>query len=291
MIRSMTGQSRINVRIEELGLSVDIEIRSQNHRFLEVSIKGPTIIFPFEDDLRRMVRAKVERGHIICYMQVDQEVAAVKVTVEEALLKNLITMARRLKRRFKLAGALSVDSVFQFPGVVKFSKETIDEQRFFKLFGPVFDRAVDSFVEMKKREGKNIADSLMSGIGRIRSMIAEIEKVHPEREAKYRQGLEKLIKQYFESPNRDRLNEEVLYFLERSDITEESTRLSSHCELFTECLEKERFPGRRMNFLLQEMLKEANTLGVKAYDAAISQFVVRIKEEVEKLREQVQNVE
>ena len=291
MIRSMTGQSRVNATIDQLGLTADIEIRSQNHRFIEISIKGPTIIFPFEEDLRHMVREKVERGHIICYIQINQDVSATEVTVEESLLKNLIKMARRLKKKYKLSGSLSVDSVFQFPGAIKFSKNNIDEQRFFKYFKSIFNEAIDSFVEMKIREGQNIAQSLTEGISLIRSLITDIEKIHPAREQKYRQQLGKLIQEYVPDPNRDRLNEEIFYFLERSDITEECKRLTSHCELFMECLKKEDFPGRRMNFLLQEMLKEANTLGVKSYDAEISQIVVRIKEEVEKLREQVQNVE
>ncbi len=291
MIRSMTGQSRINARIKELGLSVDVEIRSQNHRFLEVSIKGPTIIFPFEEDLRQMVRAKVERGHIICYIQVDQEPSAVGVDVEEPLLKNLIALARRIKRKYKLSGSLSIDSVFQYPGVIKFSKDNIDEKNFFRYFSKIFDQAIDSFIEMKKREGKNIAESLITGVDNIKRLIAKIENLHPNREKKYRQQLEKMIREYVPTPDRTRFEEEIFYFLERSDITEECKRLDSHCKLFNECLENEDFPGRRLNFLLQEMLKEANTLGVKSYDAEISQMVVQIKEEVEKLKEQVQNVE
>ncbi len=287
----MTGQSRANVKIKELDLTVDIEIRSQNHRFLEVAIKAPSLLFPFEEDLRQIVREKVERGHIICYIQIDKDVSAVKVVAEEELLKNLLRLTRQLKRKYKLAGNLSVDTIFQFPGVIKFTKESIDERRFFKLFKLVFTRAVDSFVAMKMREGRNISNSLAAGIKLIKSSLARVEKIHPGREGKHRQQLEKMIKEYVPHPNRDRFNEEIFYFLERSDITEECKRLTSHCELFLEFMAEEKSPGRRLNFLLQEMLKEANTLGVKAYDAEISQLVVRIKEEVEKLREQVQNVE
>ena len=151
MIRSMTGQSRITAPIKELGLSVDVEIRSQNHRFLEVSLKGPTIILPFEEDLRKMVRQKVERGHIICYVQINEDVSAVRVEVEEHLLKNLVALARRLKKKHRLAGSLSVDSVFQYPGIVKFSKGSVDEQKFFRSFRKIFDRAIDSFVAIKIR--------------------------------------------------------------------------------------------------------------------------------------------
>lgn len=291
MIRSMTGQSRVNLPAKNLRLTVDIEIRSQNHRFLEVSIKGPTIVLPFEDDLRKMVKEKVERGHIICYIQISEEPTAVRVDVEEELLKNLITLTRHLKKKYRLAGSLSVDSVFQFPGVVKFSKTSINDQRFFKAFKPIFGHAIDSFVAMKKREGKNIADHLEAGVNLIGSLLNRIEKIHPDREKKYRQQLDKMINEHVPNPDRDRFAEEIFYFLERSDITEECKRLTSHCQLFLESLHNEDFPGRRMNFLLQEMLKEANTLGVKSYDAEISQIVVRIKEETERLREQVQNVE
>jgi uncharacterized protein (TIGR00255 family) len=175
--------------------------------------------------------------------------------------------------------------------LIKFSQAQPVAADIYKRFRPILRKAIKSLMQMKKSEGNNIVREIRKSVKKIEAHLHEIERVIPERNKHFKEHLLSLVKGYQENLNEDRLYQELLYTAERTDVTEECKRLNSHLQLFKDSIENEDHPGRRLNFLLQEMQREANTLSVKANYLKISEMVVHIKEEIEKIREQVQNLE
>lgn len=287
----MTGMGRACGEIKEPPIKLDVEIKSYNHRFLEISVKCPNALLPFEDDIRRCVQKKVSRGHIVVIVQQDREILPSKVEVDRALLHTYLKLVEELKNENKIGGTIDINTLLSIQGLIKFSQPQASSKDIFNKFKPILEEAMDSFLEMKKKEGENIAKEIRRSINIIEKNIKIIENLIPERNDDYKNRLLELLKDYKNELDEERLYQELLYTVDRTDVTEECKRLFSHLLLFKESLDKENHPGRKLNFLLQEMQREANTLSVKANFFEISKAVVQIKEEVEKIREQVQNIE
>jgi len=288
---SMTGMGRAGGTIKDPPIKFEVEIKSYNHRFLEISVKCPNGILPFEDEIRRYVQKKVSRGHIIVIVQQDREILPCKVEVDKPVLRSYMKLVDELKNEYKISGTIDINTLLSIPGLIKFSQPQVDSTNIYNAFKPILGKAMDSFLRMKKKEGKNIAREIRKSISIIEKSINSIEKLIPQRNDYYEKHLLNLVKKYQNDFNEERFYQELLYNVDRTDITEECKRLSSHLSLFGEALDKEDHPGRKLNFLLQEIQREANTCSVKANFLGISRAVVRIKEEVEKIREQVQNIE
>ncbi len=288
---SMTGMGRASGAIKDPPINFDVEIKSYNHRFLEISVKCPNGFLPFEDEIRRCVQKKVSRGHIVVIIQQDREILPSKVEVDKSLLHAYLKLVDELKDEYKIRGTIDINTLLAIPGLIKFCQHQSDSTHVYKNFKPILGNAIDSFLEMKKKEGDNIAKEIKKSIAVIEKNIHRVEKLIPKRNEGYKDHLFDLMKNYKKELDEEKLYRELLYTVDRSDITEECKRLDSHLSLFKESLDNDDHPGRKLNFLLQEMQREANTLSVKANFFEISKAVIQMKEEVEKIREQVQNIE
>ncbi len=288
---SMTGMGRAGGTIKDPSIKFEVEIKSYNHRFLEISVKCPNGILPFEDEIRRYVQKKVSRGHIIVIVQQDREILPCKVEVDRPVLRSYMKLVDELKKEYKIGGTIDINTLLSIPGLIKFSQPHVDSTNIYNAFKPILEKAMESFLKMKKKEGENIAREIRKSISVIEKYIRSIDKLIPKRNDYCKEHLLSLLRKSQSEFNEERFYQELLYNVDRTDITEECKRLSSHLSLFREALDKENHPGRKLNFLLQEIQREANTCSVKANFLGISKAVVHIKEEVEKIREQVQNIE
>lgn len=291
MAYSMTGIGRAGGEIKEPPIKFDVEIKSYNHRFLEISIKIPNSLLPFEDEIRKSVQKRVSRGHVVVIVQQDREILPCKVEVDRQLLDAYLKLIEELKKKYTVSGTVDVNTLLAIPGLIKFSQFQTESEDIFKAFQPILEKSLKAFLVMKKKEGENITHEIKKSVDKIEENINAIETLIPERNEFYKKHLVDLVEGYDTNLDKDRFYQELLYTVDRSDVTEECKRLHSHLLLFRDSLNNDEHPGRRLNFLLQEMQREANTLSVKANYLEISTAVVSIKEEIEKIREQVQNIE
>jgi uncharacterized protein (TIGR00255 family) len=291
MAYSMTGMGKASGEIKDPPLKIDVEIKSYNHRFLEISVKCPAHFAPFEDEIRRFVQQRVSRGHIVVIVQQDRELMSTTIEVDKPLLQAYLTLINELKQEHKVGGSIDINTLLSINGLIKFSQPQIDAENIFQEFTPILEQAMDAFLEMKRKEGTNIADEIMKSLDIIRRNAKQIEQWVPERNDNYKDHLAGLVKRTLKEYDEDRFYQELLYTIDRTDITEECKRLASHLQLFDEALSHEEHPGRKLNFILQEMQREANTCSVKANCLEISKAIIQVKEEIEKIREQVQNLE
>lgn len=293
MAYSMTGIGRASgdLRRPSPLMKFDVEIRSYNHRFLDISIKMPNCLLPFENEIRREVQSKVTRGHIVVVIQQDREIIPTKIEVDRTLLSAYLKLADELRNEHHITGEIDINTLLSVPGLMKFSQTPVAGEQTYKAFLPILKKAMNNFMKMKAKEGASIVRAIARSVGKIDRDLRNIERMVPKRNAHYKKNLLSLVRGARGELNEDRLYQELLYAAERTDVTEECKRLHSHISIFKDALANEDQPGRRLNFLLQEMQREANTLSVKANYLPINKIVVDIKEEVEKIREQVQNLE
>lgn len=287
----MTGMGRASGTIKKPPIKFDVEIKSYNHRFLEISIKCPNILLPYEEALRKILQKRLVRGHIVCVIQQDREVTDCNVEIDKTLLHAYLNVVQELQRTHNISGTVDINTLLSIQGLVKLSQPSVSSQTVFKEFKPILERALNALMIMKQHEGKNIEREIKKSIRIIERNIIRIERLIPQRNNDYESRLKDLAKRFKEDFNEERLYQEVLYTVDRTDVTEECKRLYSHLELFKDSLVSDGHPGRKLNFLLQEMQREANTCTVKANFLKISKTVVQVKEEIEKIREQVQNLE
>lgn len=291
MAYSMTGIGSASGTIRKPKVKYDVSIKSYNHRFLEISVKCPNSLAAHEEDIRHEVQKRVSRGHIIVMIQQDREMLATSIEIDKPMLEAYLKIVKELKRDQRITGHININTLMSIPGMVKFSQTSSSETRIYNQFKGILIKAIDSFLKMKFKEGRNIIREINKSIAMIETSLQRIEILIPARNDEYRTKLTELVGKYKNGFDQERLHQELLYMTDRSDITEECKRLTSHLNLFKEALSKEEHPGRRIIFLLQEMQREANTLSVKANMFEISRLVVKIKEEIEKIREQSQNIE
>ncbi|MEO0136266.1 MAG: YicC/YloC family endoribonuclease [candidate division WOR-3 bacterium] len=288
---SMTGIGRASGTIKSPPIKFDVEIRSYNHRFLDISLKLPSSFSPFEDEIKKILQKNLCRGHIVVVVQQDREILGNRFEVDKELLDAYLTVARSIKKKYKLAGSLNINTILAIPGLIKISQSQTDTSLIFKNFKPIFMRALRELLKTKKREGEHTKQEIFKILGDIEREVEKIKEMIPERNIYYKKHLDNLTKEFNENLDRTRLYQEILYIADRTDVSEEYARLLGHIDLFKDTLTHEKYPGRRLNFLLQEMQREANTLSVKANYLKISESVVNIKEAIEKIREQIQNIE
>lgn len=298
MIQSMTGYGRVERSLDPAEAQVTVEVRSTNHRFCEISVRLPKFMGPLESRVKSIVRNRIERGFVTVYVSWSPgSGGGAALVVDDAIAKAYKDMLTDLKRLHKLEGPVDVATVVSLPGVFRESKEEHDLESDWRLLEPLLIEALELMGKMKWEEGKNLAEDMCRRADTIEEVLGVIEERAPQRAEEMRERLRDRITKVLSEQELDkqigeeRLGLEVAYIAERSDITEECVRLRSHLKQFRSFLEDSEAAGRRLNFLLQEMHREVNTLGVKAADGFISQRVVLLKEELEKLREQMQNVE
>ncbi len=292
MIRSMTGYGRSEV--EHDGNHLTIEVSSVNHRYLDISVRLPKPLGALETKTRKAVQERVARGKVTVNVNWDLEPAlGGALQLNAARVADILEIARNLKEVHNIAGELDVATVMSMPDVITEEEAAIDLDAWWRLLSEGLDAAIDAMMVLKMREGDEIARDMLSRVGTIEELMSEVERRAPDRVVDTRERLRQRIAQIVGNGEVDpyRLEQEVAFQADRLDCTEECVRLRSHLKHFRGFAGEEKNAGRRLNFLLQEMNREATTIGAKANDAELAIYTVQMKEELERIREQVQNVE
>lgn len=296
-IRSMTGFGEAEGRIANATLRV--QLKSVNHRFLNVSVRTPAGFDRVEAELQSWLRERVTRGHVTVAvtLEADAESEAQRLPVADlARARHYHEQIVRLKGELGLSGEVELSSLLRFSDVFRPADgPAFDADEAVAALRSVFDAAVDSLVSMREAEGRRLADDLEGRLAAIERELVRIGARAPQRLATERERLHAQIAELVgdEQVDEDRLAREVAWLAEKWDVNEEIVRFGSHVELFREALAAEpgTAVGKKLSFIVQEMNREANTIGSKANDAEIAHASVALKEEIERLREQVENVE
>ncbi len=292
MLRSMTGYG--SSERTDGGLRLRVEIRSVNQRFLDLQIKGPRQFLQIEGRIRKSVEAALSRGRVTVYIEWRDESEAVAPTVNMPAARKLIRELRELASALDVPGDIDVGVLSKFPQVFESGSETPGADELWRTTGPVVDEAVRQLVAMREEEGRQMLGDLAGRIDAIDGAVCEVESSAPEVTRALKERVSEKIRSLVDAtiPVDDvRLAQEVAIAAERADFTEEVVRLKAHVAQVRQCFESDEPVGKRLNFLVQEMHREANTIGSKTADLGVSQSVLFLKEEIEKVREQVQNIE
>jgi uncharacterized protein (TIGR00255 family) len=293
-MKSMTGYGRGECARD--GFKVTVELSSVNRKQGEISVALPRELEVLEAQIRDVINRFVSRGRLTARVSLHAADgrASAQVRVNEPLAKAYVRELNRLAKELKLSGPVTLDMLARAPGVLETDEEFAEAEDFWPAVEKALQTALATLLKMREREGAHLAKDLAARIGTMRKTTAQVQKRAPEVQARYREQLMQRVKAAgVEAPGLDdeRLLKEIVYFADRSDISEELTRLQSHYQQFSDCLNSTEPVGRTLDFLAQEMNREVNTVGSKANDSQISRAVVTLKTELEKFREQAQNVE
>ena len=275
------------------GSTVSVEVRSVNHRFLDLAFKLPRALQNREQDIKEVVRAKLARGRVSITMSIESATAGRAVTINEPALEQYLAQLRDFAKRHGLADQVSLDSLIQLPEAVTVKETEPGEDELWPLVEKSLNAALDSCRRMRLDEGRALEKDLTERMALIARTVATIETMAPVVAKKQVETLRKRVAQLAGDikVSEDRIAAEIVMLADRTDITEELTRLKSHLAQFNKTIADGGEVSKRMTYLLQEMHREATTIGSKASDSEVIQHVVVLKEETEKLREQVQNLE
>lgn len=288
----MTGYGR-SERSRD-GVSVSVELRSLNSRFLEVITRTPRDLNPRENDIREIVRKIVNRGKINVSVNVEREQkAAAGLKVDPDTVVAYKEALEQIKKAAKLKDAVSLEHLLQFSDALIQPATEVNEDVQWELVAQAVEEAARALDKMRRDEGSELSRDISERVANIGKMVESVEKISREKIPQERQRLRERIAQLFENDEIDeqRLEFEIVILAEKLDVTEECVRYRSHAKFFMEAVNGPEPAGRKLGFLLQEMNREITTIGSKSNDSEIAHLVVRAKEELEKIREQVQNIE
>jgi uncharacterized protein (TIGR00255 family) len=288
MIYSMTGFGRATAETSDK--KITIELRSLNSKQLDLNLRLPGRYREKEGEIRKLISSVVERGKVDLSIQLE----STGVERSHFLNKDLIlTYYSEVKLIADSVGDKSdlMPSVLRFPEVFKTDNQELNEEEWATIQG-LLKTASDNFTSFRREEGKSLSNELLLRKNNILKLLVEVERYESERIKSVRERIQKALDEAVGSENVDqnRLEQELIYYVEKLDVTEEKVRLKKHCEYFEETIHQEDNAGRKLGFICQEMGREINTLGSKANHAAIQQIVVQMKDDLEKIKEQVLNV-
>ena len=290
MLRSMTGFGRAEQTSGEKTFLA--EIKALNGKQFELQLKIPPLLKPYEFEIRAMLQENLIRGTIDCYVNIKQNGTAKPVMINTDLIKAYYTQLKTLATELNIDTNAVLSSLLRLPEVVTPATDVLDTKDF-EVFKGVLQSAVSQLNAHRAEEGRSLEKDLLQRIANIKSEEENIIRLEPARKKKIREEIDSLLNEHVGKENIDnnRLEQELIYYMEKIDIHEEQIRLRQHCEYFAELLNgKEEGKGKKLSFLLQEIGREINTTGSKAYDAGIQKCVVNMKDELEKAKEQVLNV-
>ena len=291
MLHSMTAFGRGEAGAD--GYRFTVELRTLNHRFCDVRIKLPRKYSDFEEDIKKKVSSEFSRGRIEVSVLADDTLDKVQhLTVDTELAKTYKRLLLILQEELGLQGDLRLESLLNFRDLFAFQEDEESREKAWSVVETALDQAVSGCLLMRQEEGEAIARDLSGRLNQLEVLTGEVETRAPLVVDDARDRLQKRIQDLLETElDETRLAQEVAFFAEKSDITEEVVRLQSHIQQFRDLLEASGPRGRQLEFLLQEMHREVNTIGSKANDLEIAQKVIQMKTELERFREQLQNVE
>lgn len=292
MIKSMTGFGRYEV--EESNRKVTVEMKSVNHRYLDVNIKMPKKLSFFESSIRNELKNYIQRGKIdifITYEDFSESNVCIKYNKE--LAAEYLKYLRDMSQEFGLDDDIRVSTLSRYPEVFSMEEQMVDEEEIWKVLSKAIDGAAENFVETRIKEGQNLAEDLIGKLDNMLEYVAFIEERSPKFMDEYRKKLADRVKELLGDAAVDegRLLTEVTIFADKVCVDEEIVRLKSHIEATKQALTDGGSIGRKLDFIAQEMNREANTILSKANDLDISNRGIELKTEIEKVREQIQNIE
>ena len=288
MSNSMTAyaQSSINTAWGELLC----ELRSVNHRYLEISPRMPEEIRMLEPQVREAVAAKLKRGKLDCFIRLHEQQENLNgLELNQPVVQQLNNLLEKMQKQIPQVEPIRAIDILRWPGAIKSNE--IDVEQMQKLLLDALNKALDLLIDARKKEGEKLADLISQRLRSMREIVGQVEKIVPELAEQYRARLDEKLAEIKEQLEPNRLEQEMVMFLQKTDVAEELDRLRVHIDEVEAILKKPEPVGRRLDFLMQELNREANTLGSKAQDARLTQASIDLKVLIEQIREQVQNIE
>jgi uncharacterized protein (TIGR00255 family) len=289
MLKSMTGFGRVERAVGDKTFLVDI--KSLNGKQFELMLKMPAFLKPFEFDIRKIISKQLGRGSIDCSINLKESGASKPVSINTELAKAYYKPIAALSAELGLDPSAILSTLIKLPEVITPTGETLTGEEW-GLFAKIIEAAIADLTNHRLEEGKSLEKDLQLRINNIQMQQETILQLEPQRKIKIKEGLVKMLEENVGKENYDanRLEQEIIYYIEKIDITEEQVRLKNHCEYFISLLEENADEkGKKLSFILQEIGREINTTGAKAYDSTIQKCVVMMKDELEKAKEQVLN--
>ncbi len=292
MIKSMTGFGQVTKKYEKS--LITLEIKTVNHRFLDVSFKMPRDLSVFEDLMKKIIRKYIKRGRVDLFINVQGEsLRQQEIQVNWPLLEQYMNHAEEIRSRTTIKGKLEIKDLLQIEHIFNVEEEAQFEENFSTVLTELLDEGLKQVVAMRQDEGQSLKNDIVMHLNDLNHYIDELHHQSPLLKEQYAEKILKRLKEYLNDVSFDesRILQEIALLADKSDITEEITRLKSHIAQFKSIIEMKESVGRKLDFLTQEMLREVNTIGSKSQHASISKQVVDMKSEIEKIKEQVQNIE
>lgn len=291
MIKSMTGYGKGN--ISENSRNYQVEIKSVNHRYLDISVKMPRVLSYLEEDVKKVISSKVKRGKIDVFITFENSSTEGKeIKINNEIAKMYINQLKQLAEEENILANIEVTEISKYPDVLSI-QNTQDDEQIKKELIEATTIATDKLVQMRQVEGSKMAEDLLKRIEKINQKIEKISELSTGLIEEYVVKLENRIKEILKNQEIDesRLAQEVVIYADKCSIEEEVTRLKSHISQFKELINSDDAVGKKLDFIIQEMNRETNTIGSKANNLEITNGVIDIKTEIENIREQVQNIE
>ncbi|NLW55762.1 MAG: YicC family protein [Firmicutes bacterium] len=290
---SMTGYGRFKLE-DDSGFNITVEIKSVNHRFLDLSFRLPKNYLWLEESLVKVIKPHFQRGRIDVFVSIEHQFTeqSAQLTVNRGLLTAYLQQFKQLKKEFKLPGKIRMEQLLMLPELFTM-KEEINEEALQQAACKALQGAAEALLEMRRKEGEMIAADLSARLDLLTRNIEEIQELASALPSLYQEKLQSAARELLGEIEVDeqKLATEVLFYVERSAITEEIVRFKSHLAQFRSTLQTTGSIGRKLDFITQELHREINTIAAKTTDLSISQYIVNMKTEIEKIREQVQNIE
>ena len=293
MIRSMTGFGHGEVSNDK-NQKVTVEMKSVNHRYCDISLKLPKKLAMFEANIRNIMKEYASRGKIDIYVSYeDLSETAVSLHYNQAMAEEYMQVFKKMQEDFNIETKITAEALAKYPEVVTIEEVQQDEEVWWELLEAALRQAAEKFVETRTIEGANLKRDLLGKLDQMAADVAFIEERSPQIIAEYRSKLEEKVKEFLEDSTieENRSAAEVTLYADKIAVDEEIVRLQSHISSMTDVLESDESIGRKLDFMAQEMNREANTILSKSNDLKISDTGISLKTDIEKVREQIQNIE
>jgi len=289
MIRSMTGFGSAVSEIDNKIITV--EMRSVNSKFLDLNLRLPSSYKDKDLELRNELSKELERGKIDISVAIEYSDDSTKVSINKNLIKAYFDELKSLDSDYKISSSDYLNIIMRFPEVFNVEKREVDEEEWAQI-KKVIDEAKKAYLLFRDTEGKALEKDLKERINTISKLLTGIEKLEPLRSEAVRKKLTASLEEFIAADklDRNRLEQEMIYYIEKIDISEEKTRLKTHCDYFISSMNEATSNGKKLGFIAQEIGREINTIGSKANDAGMQKYVVDMKDELEKIKEQLMNV-
>ncbi len=277
------------------GFRIKVELKSVNNRYLDITVKLPRYLIYLEESIKKLIKEKLGRGKVDVFINLDFEsISSLEVKVDIPLAMNFKNALSDLKDQLQIEDSIRLSNILSIPDVIRTEKRDLDEASVWQTLRSAIDSALSQIVVMRESEGQQLKLDMLEKLGKIEEITSEVKIRSPLVVEEYRRKLNERIAALLEEPaiiDQDRLAMEVAIYADKSSIDEELTRMNSHIAQFRSIIEEDGAVGRKLDFLIQEFNREVNTIGSKSSDSIIVNKVVDLKSEIEKIREQVQNIE